>query len=105
LYVKWRVRAAFVVRQVGSECVRPAAPTATASRRSAVGHHVRREDHRRAPAALRENEIAHQPHVHRIKAEERLVENQQIGLVQNRRDELHFLQQQDKKSEELSKCR
>ena len=41
---------------------------------------------------LGENHLAQQPHVDRIEPAERLVENQQIRLVQNGRDELYFLQ-------------
>ncbi len=44
-------------------------------------HHVRREQHRRAAPMLREDQILQQPCADGIEAAERLVEDQEIGLV------------------------
>ena len=55
-------------------------------------HHVGGEQNRRAAAVLGENQVAELPRADRIQPAERLVQNQQIRLVQDRRDELHLLQ-------------
>ena len=54
-------------------------------------HVVRREDDRRALVAQRQDFVFQQIGVDRVEARERLVEDQQLGFVQDRDDELHLL--------------
>ncbi len=54
-------------------------------------HHVRREQDRRAARVLLEHHLPEAARAHRVEAAERLVENQQIGVVDDRGDELDFL--------------
>ena len=56
-----------------------------------LDHDVGREDDRGAAPVLLEHEVAQQPHVDRVETAERLVEDQQIGLVDHRGDELDLL--------------
>ena len=57
-----------------------------------VGHDVRGQQHRRAAPMLAHDVLAQQADADRILAAERLVENEQIGLVNDRGDELHALE-------------
>ena len=52
---------------------------------------MRREDDRRALVAQRQDFVFQQIGVDRVEARERLVEDQQLGFVQDRDDELHLL--------------
>src|ERR1041385_1815608 len=54
-------------------------------------HDVRREEDRCAAGTELQDRVLHHLRVHRIEARERLIEHQQRGFVQDRRNELHFL--------------
>ena len=54
-------------------------------------HEVRREDHRRAALALLEDEVLQEARVDGVEAGEGLVEDDEVGLVDDRRRELHLL--------------
>ncbi len=54
-------------------------------------HHVRREQDGRAPGMLLEDEVAQHARADGVEAAERLVEYQQVGPVDRRRDELDLL--------------
>ena len=56
-----------------------------------LGHHVRGEKDGLPLLAQLAQEIAHEHHVHRIEPRLRLVEDDELGIVQQRADELHFL--------------
>ena len=56
-----------------------------------VVHDVRAEDHRLAAALELEHRVLERLRVDRIEAAERLVEDDEIGIVQQRGDELHLL--------------
>ena len=56
-----------------------------------VRHHVRGEQDRRAALVLLEDERPQRTRADRVEAAERLVENQQIRLVDDGREELHLL--------------
>ena len=57
-----------------------------------VRHDVRREQDRGAAPMLVDDQLAQQSHAHRIEPAERLVENEQVRLVDDGGDELHALQ-------------
>src|SRR5262249_34611557 len=54
-------------------------------------HAVRRKDHGRAPGALLEDQFLQQTRIDRIETAERLVEHDELGLVNDGRRELHLL--------------
>ncbi len=49
-----------------------------------VDHHVRREDHGRPALVLLADEIAQQPLVERIESAERLIEDDEVGAMDDR---------------------
>jgi hypothetical protein len=54
-------------------------------------HLVRGHDERLARRLLLADDVFHQPRVDRIEAGERLVDDDQVGIVQQRGDELRLL--------------
>ncbi len=56
-----------------------------------LGHHVSREQNARAALVLGDHLLAQHPHADRIEPAERLVQNQQVRLVNDRGEELDLL--------------